>query len=148
MLSKEGIIEVINDVFPGEMRYDIMDKNLKKFVKDVWLVHDYDFRLLTERLVYNGKPAEEDKNHLTHLFGKKYAEKILADAYHIRDSNKKENNNKERKRIAEKFIEDFQESRRLLVEDIVKVHEKTIKKYGVISEIVEEICLPSIVSQN
>jgi len=144
LLRKDCIIKVINDVFPGEMRYDITDENLKKFVKDVWQVHDYDFRLLIERLVYNGKPADEDKNHLTHLFGKKYAEKILADAHHIRDSYKKENNNKERKRIAKKFIEGFQKNRRLLADDILKVHEKAIKKYSILSEILEEICLPAL----
>jgi hypothetical protein len=73
------------------------------------------------------------------------AEKILADAFRIRDHYKKENiNNNERKRIAKKFIEDFEERRRLLVQDIVIVHEKAIKKYGVISEIAQEICLPHL----
>jgi hypothetical protein len=130
------------------MRYDIADENLKSFVKDIWLVHDYDLRLLIERLVYNGKPANEHKNYLTSFFGEKYADKILAEAYHIRGSYEKENNNKERKRIAKKFIEDFEERRRLLAEDIVKVHEKVIEKYSIVSEIAEEICLPRFVSQN
>jgi len=150
LLRKDGIIKVINDVFPGEMRYDIADENLKRFIKDVWLVHDYDFRLIIERLIYNNKPTDEDKNYLKYFFGEKYAEKILADAFHIRDSYKKENiaSNDERKEVAKKFIEDFGKRRRLLVQDIIKVHEKVIKKYGIVSEIAQEICLPSLTSQN
>jgi hypothetical protein len=69
LLRKDGIIKVVYDVFPGEMRYDIADEDLKCFVKDVWLVHDYDFRLLIERLVYNRKPVDEDKNYLKSFFG-------------------------------------------------------------------------------
>ena len=38
LLRKDGIIKVINDIFPREMRYDITDENLKSFIKDVWLV--------------------------------------------------------------------------------------------------------------
>ena len=143
LLRKDGIIQVINGVFPGEIRYDIRDKNLKSFVRDVWLVHDYDFRLLIERLVYDGKPADEDKNYLTFFFGEKYAEKILADAYDVQKSYKKDNND-ELKEIANKFIEDSEERRRSLVQDIVKTHRKVINEYSIVSDIAEEICLPHL----
>jgi hypothetical protein len=148
LLIKDRIIKVIYDIFPWEIRYDIANEDLKRFVKDVWLVHDYDFRLLIERLVYNDKPATEDKNYLKSLFGQRYAGKILADIYHVRNSYEKVNNNvEEQKRIAKKFIADFDNSRRLLVQDIVKRHQKVIKEYEIASELIEEICFPSFLTE-
>jgi len=103
--------------------------------------------ILIERLVYYGKPAEKDKNYLTFFFGEKYAEKILADAYDVRKSYKK-SNNEELKRIAKKFIEDSEERRRSLVQDLVKTHRKVIDEYSMVSDIAEEICLPKFFSRN
>ena len=66
-----GLIKLINDVFPGEMRYDITDKSLIKFLKDIWMIHDMDLRLLFERMVYCDEIKDEDKNILISCMVKK-----------------------------------------------------------------------------
>jgi len=105
-LRNEDIIRVVNSVFPKEMRYDTVDKSLKDFAKDIWLVHDYDFRLLIERIIYTNIPNKEDKDYLNSFYGKKYADKILADLHNARKSYEKRNKSEE-KRIAKQFIENF-----------------------------------------
>lgn len=146
LLRKDGIIKVTNDVFTGEMRYDIADESLKRFVKDVWLVHDIDLRLLIERLVYNNKTIEKDKNRLTFFFGKKYADKILADIYHIKNSYNKENRSDDEK-IAKDFMQDFDNYRRSLVQNIIETHEKVIEEYEIASELTEGICYSPLFSE-
>lgn len=103
---KQGLIRPINDIFRGERRYEIMDESLKCFLKDIWIVHDIDLRILYERLVYNCIPTEQDKNYLISFFGKRIAYRILADAYNKRRSLKRDKTSYEReKSIAKKFMD-------------------------------------------
>lgn len=97
---------------------------------------------MIERLIYNGKHLE-DEDYLISYFGRKYASKILADAYHIRSSYKKQNNIEEQKRIAKDFIENFDRNRKSLIENITKRHVKVIKDYEIVSEMAKEILHPS-----
>jgi hypothetical protein len=142
----DGLIKFIYDVFPGEMRYAIADDFLVDYVKDIWLVHDIDLRLLFERLVYYGKPKDEDKKYLTLMYGKKTADKILSNAYHIRKSNKNQKNEKEEK-IAKAFIQDQAEYRISLVEDILSKHQEIIRKYEIPHELIDIICFQPLYSK-
>jgi hypothetical protein len=143
-MRKDGLIIIINDVFPREIRFDIADESLRQFVKDVWFVHLLDFRLLNERLVYNGKPTEEIKNYLALLYGQDNVDRILTHTYPDRTSYKKEiKNDKEKRGIAKRFIQHFDNRRRSLILDIVKTHEKVIKEYEIATELIEEISFQS-----
>jgi hypothetical protein len=143
----DGLIKPINEVFHGEMRFNIADQSLRNFLDAVWLIHDIDFRLLLERLVYNDKPTDEDKKYLALLFGKKNADKILAQAYHTRKSHKKGNNSHKEKKIAKDFMQDLTNYRRLRVQDIITEYEKVIKENEVASELMEGICFSPFISQ-
>ena len=79
-----NLLRLINDVFPGEMRYDITDESLIKFLKDVWMIHDIDLRMLFERLNCCDEIKEDDKNILKLMYGIKIAERILAIEYNKR----------------------------------------------------------------
>jgi DNA-binding PadR family transcriptional regulator len=141
-----GIIKPINEVFPGETRYDLADESLIKFIKDVWLVHEYDLRLLFERLVYGGRPKEEDINYLILMYGKKIADRILANAYHARKEYKNCKNQEEEK-IAKKFIRSFETHRRSLIDDIKKRHKNVIDSYEILSQLIEGISFSHFVSK-
>jgi hypothetical protein len=145
---KQGLIRPINDIFRDERRYEIMDESLKSFLKDIWLVHDIDLRILYERLVYNGIPTEQDKNYLISFFGKRIADRILADAYNKRKSLKRDKNSYEReKSIAKKFIESHSDYRRSLVQDITKRYEAIIKENEIASYLIDGICYSPIMPQ-
>jgi hypothetical protein len=141
-LRKCGLIRIVLPIFPGEIRYDIADEDLAKFVKDVWLVHLYEFRILDERLALNGKSEKEIKRYLDLLYNEKNADRILALAYNFRRSYKEENNAHEstEKKIAQKFVQDFDDSRIKLVQSIIKQHKKVIEKYDIIGELIDGVC--------
>jgi hypothetical protein len=144
--SKYGLIGPINGVFSGEIRFDIADESLKSFIKDVWSLHDIDFRLLFERLAYNDKPADTDEKYLTDkkylifLVGKKKADQILAQVHNFRQANKEPKNSQKENKIAKHFIESLTNYRHSFAQDIIKTHEKVIKKYEIESELIEEVC--------
>jgi DNA-binding HxlR family transcriptional regulator len=142
---KQGLIKPITEILPGEMRFDIMDESLKYFLKDIWLVHDIDLRIVYERLVYNGEPTDQDRNYLISFFGKSYADQILANAYNIRKSHKIDKIGYEKeKRIAKDFIESFSNHRRSLVQDITKRYETIIKENEIARYLIEGICYSPI----
>jgi hypothetical protein len=142
LLRKCGLIRLVQQIFPDEMRYDIADEELSKFVKDVWLVHLYEFRILDERLALDGKPEKETKRYLDLLYKEKNADRILALAYNCRRSGTEEDNalTSKKKKTAQKFVQDFDNSRGKLVQDIIKKHKKIIEKYEIASELLDEIC--------
>ena len=142
-LREDGLIKVMNNVFPDEMRFDIADESLRQFVKDVWFVHLHDFRLLNERLAYNGKPTEEIKNYLALLYGQDNVDRMLAHTYPARTYyNKEIKNDKEKRGIAMRFIQHFDNRRRSFIQDI-KTHQKVIKEYEIATELIEEISFQS-----
>jgi hypothetical protein len=146
--TEDHLIKSIDDVFPGEVRYNLADESLINFIKDVWLLHDIDLRLLFERLVYYGKPKENDINYLKSMYGKRIADRILANANHTRKMNKSHKNQDDEKK-AKKFIQIFDNYRSKLMEDIIRRHENVIRKYEITSQLIEGICLsPFVSSQN
>jgi len=148
-LRKDGLIKIINAVFPGEMRFDIADESLRQFVKDVWDVHLLDFRLLNERLAYDGKPTEEIKNYLALLYGQDNVDKILIHSYPTRISYKNEiKNDKQKRAIAKRFIRDFDNRRRSRIKDIINTHKKVIKEHKIATELIEEISFQPFNSQS
>lgn len=143
-LIKNGLFRIIQDVFPGEMRYQIADESLRSFIKDVWHVHVLDFLLMDENLGFNNRPTEEDEKYLELLYDEKIADRLLALTYSTRISYKKEiNSDKKKWVIADLFIRDFDEIRKSLIQDIIKRHEKVIKEYEIVREMAKEILHPS-----
>ncbi len=133
-LANDGLINGINEVFPGETRFSITDEHLRSFIKDVWDVHLLDLRIFDEKLAYNRKPTDEDKKYLILLYGEKNAERILALTYPTRIAYKKEiRSNKEKEKIAKQFIKQLDESRGSLMEYITKKHERLTKQYEIAS---------------
>lgn len=144
---KGDLIKPINDVFPKEMRYNIADESLISYIKDVWLVHDVDLHLLFERLVFCGKPKNEDINALRLMYGEKIANGILVNTYDMRKMSKDQENKEEE--VAKEFIKDLARYRTSLVQDIVNRHQEVIKKYEIPNELIKEIYFqPFMSSQN
>jgi hypothetical protein len=135
----DGLIKPITDIFPGEMRYQIKDESLVNFIKDVWHVYDIDLRILFEKLIYEGKPNDEDKKYLRLLYGKNIADRIVSTAHYLRKSYKQQNNKQEEKN-AKKFIQDSSSYRTKLVQDIKIKYETVIKKYEILGELIAETC--------
>ena len=142
-LIDDGLIKLVNAVFPGEMRYDITDECLIKFLKDVWMIHDMDLRLLFERIFSCDEIKDEDKNILKLMYGKKIADRILAIEYNKRKMIKDQRLKNEEK-ASRKFINIQAKHRMSLVQNILKRHQKVIEKYEILSELIDDICFPSL----
>lgn len=135
----DGLIKPIIDIFPGERRYQIKDESLFNVIKDIWHVHDIDLRILFEKLIYEGRPKDKDKNYLRLVYGKNFADRIVSNAYYLKKCYKQQNNKQEEKN-AKKFIQDSTSYRAKLVQDIKIKYESAIKKYEILGELMEGIC--------
>ncbi|MGH9985348.1 MAG: hypothetical protein ACRD8W_15515, partial [Nitrososphaeraceae archaeon] len=138
-----NLIEPINDIFPGEIRYRIADALLADFAKDIWLLHDIELRSLFEKLVYEDRPRNEVKRYLMQVYGKGIADRILINAYDTRRFTREQGNTREKKE-AKKFIQSLDEDKKSLIEDIIKIHERVIEKHKVVSELIGGICFPPL----
>jgi hypothetical protein len=142
-----GLIHPINEVFPGEMRFDISDDSLKSLVWEVWSVHNMDLDLLNGRLLYEGKPKDEDKEYLISLFGKRTVDRVTAVANLNRRSLKKESCSS--KKIKHKVYEmqELESDRRALIDVILKRYEKVIQENEIARELIEGVCFSPFLSQ-
>lgn len=118
LLKKYGIVKPISDIYPGEMRYDICNDSVKKILNDYWLLHMFDFHITFQRLVYEKKPSDADKEYMKLYFGEQKLKHKLALIYDLRKKNKEEFE----KEIQEKYgnIEELKVSRNKIVENIEK----------------------------
>ena len=118
LLKKYGIIKPIADIYPGEMRYDICNDSVKEILNDYWFLHIFDFHISFQRLVYNKKPSDADKEYMKLYFGEQKLKHKLALIYDLRKKNKEEFE----KEIQEKYgnIEELKVSRNKIVENIEK----------------------------
>ena len=135
-LKESGLIQIIDSVFPGEIRYNITDTSLRDLIYNIWLVCLLDFEILTRRLIHN-KPTEKDKKYLELYFNKKPAERVIAEAHGIRKLKKEEIQQQAQ------AISRLQAERKTLVQDISKKNEKVIRENEILRDIVEEICYSS-----
>lgn len=135
-IKESGLIQQIDAVIPGEMRYNIVDETLRDLVYNIWLVRMLDYELLIRRLLYN-KPTEQDKKYLGIYFGESRAAKVIAHAYDIRRSDKKE------RQEQQQVIRQLEGNRSILVQLITNKYEKVIQENEILSGIVEEICSSS-----
>jgi hypothetical protein len=149
---EDGSIKPINEIFPGEIRFDIADESLKCLVKYVWLVYTNDFDSLFVRLVNGGKPKDEDKKYLRFIYGEQAADPLLANANQIRRKYLKENNNRngseEEAESEENFTQQLEYFRQALVQVIIKRHKKVIQENEVARELIEGVCFSSFLSQS
>jgi hypothetical protein len=137
-LRDDDIIKPIHEVFPGELRYDIVDNSLKHLIFGVWLVHIIDFHLLITRLVFEGKPTEADKQYLKIFLGDKATDRFLGYAHTIR---------RQRRPIKDDIkqaIKRWEDGRSKLIQEIKKKHERLIRENEVIAEIMEGVCASPI----
>jgi hypothetical protein len=137
-LKNDGIIKSIEEVFPGELRYNIADESLKHLIFGVWVVHIIDFELLIARILHERKPTEADKQYLTTFLGNKATDKFLAYAHDFR--RKRRPINDEFKHVVKKW----EEIRASWIQTIKEMHERLIWENEVIAEIIEEVCSSSV----
>lgn len=95
-----------------------------------------DHEILTRRLLYN-KPTDQDKKYLGIYFGESRADQVIAHAYHIRRSIKKE------KQEQKQAITLLEGNRRTLVQNITKKYEKVMQENEILRDLVEDICSSS-----
>lgn len=141
-----SLIKSIDSIFPGETRYSIADRSLVEFAKDVWLIHDMELRLLFEKLVYEGRPRDEIKKYLMHVYSKRITDRILITAFDTRRLTRKRQNNAREKEEAKKFIQSFDRDRRSFAAYTFETHKNVIKEYDVINELIEGICFSPLIS--
>jgi hypothetical protein len=118
LLKKYSIIKPIADICPGEMRYDICNDSVKKILNDYWFLHILDFYISFQRLVYDKKPFDADKEYMKLYLGEKKLDHKLALIYNLRKKNKEIFE----KEIPEKYsnIEELKITRNKIVENIEK----------------------------
>jgi hypothetical protein len=147
---EDGLIKPIQEIYPGEKRFDISDKSLKGLLHLIWLVKIIDFYLIYYKLVYKDKLTEEEKNYLALFTGERVSDNLIAYAYDIRRTSKKNQNNNwnEEQESMKDFMQKLENDRKSLVQAITK-YETIIKKDEVVQDVVQSICfLPSFLSQN
>ena len=132
-IKESGLIQEIDPVFSGEIRYNIAGELLKKLVYSIWLVRMLDFYLLIFRL-FRSKPTDQDKKYLEIYFGENWADKVIAAAYHARKLYKNKN------QAQEEAIRQLLDDRRNLVQLITDKYEKIIEENQILRDIVDEIC--------
>jgi hypothetical protein len=134
LIKESRLIQQIDPVFPGEIRYNIAGKFLKELVCSIWLVRMQDFHLLTFRLL-SSKPTDEDKKYLEIYFGENRVDKVIAAAYDTRKQYKNKYQEHD-KNIIRQLLDD----RRNLVQLITEKYGKIIEENQILRDIVEEIC--------
>ena len=145
LFKEDGLIEAIDPVIPGENRYDIADQSLRGLVSAIWLIRVFDYELLVRRLICS-KPTDKDKKYLELYLGERLADIMIAQAYHIRRSHKKEKQDKIKEE--EQAIRKMEEDRRFIVQNVIKPFENVIQENEVVRDIIEEICFSPFLSQN
>ena len=100
------------------MRYDICNDSVKKILNDYWSLHMFDFYISFQRIVYEKKPSDADKEYMKLYLGEQKLKHKLALIYDLRKKNKEEFE----KEIQEKYgnIEELKVSRNKTLENIEK----------------------------
>lgn len=137
-LKESGLVESIGPVLPDEKRYNTTEP-LRGLARTIWLVGMIDYQLLISRLLYN-RPSDQDKRYLGIYIGEIFVDKVIANAYDIRRSNKEE------RQIHEQAIRELGERRTHLVQEITSKFDKVIQENEIIRDIVGEICYPPFLS--
>ena len=140
---EDGLIKPTLEVYPGERRYDIPDKSLKRLIHLIWFVKIFDFRLVFRALIYNDKLTEEEKNYLALFTGERKADKLMAYAYDIKRKFRNQDNknwNKEKEDMRD-FTQKLENERESLVQLINEEYGTMINRDEVIRDLVQSICL-------
>ena len=140
LLKEHGIIKPIVDIYKGEMRYDVCNDSVKEILNDYWILHMFDFHITFQRLVYDMKPSDADKEYMKLYLGEQKLKHKLALIYDLRKKNKEEFE----KEIQEKYgnIEELKVSRTIILKNIVENSRLLTEKDTYIISLVKEICLP------
>ena len=130
LLRINGIIRPILDIYRGESRYDISNEILKEILSQYWFLHICDFYISFQRIMYEKKPSDADKEYMKLYFGEHKLERKLAFIYDLRKKNKEEfekeilekyGNIEELKVIRNKILENIQKNTRLLKENDIYI---------------------------
>lgn len=139
LLKTNGIIKPILEIYRGEMRYDICNESVKEILYDYWYLHICDFHISLQRLVYNNKPSDINKEYMQLYFGKQRLNHKLALIYDL----KKQDKEGFEKEVNEKYdyIEKLIISRNKVFKDIDKKSNLLKENDSYIISLVKEICL-------
>lgn len=139
LLRKNGIIKPISEIYRGETRYDICNEDVKRILSYYWSLHICDFHISFQRMVYDKKPSDADKEYMKLYLGEQILNHELALIYDHRRKNKE----KFEKEIQEKYgnIEVLKIERNKILENFQK-NSKLLKENDIyILSLVKEICL-------
>ncbi|MGE5634499.1 MAG: hypothetical protein ACM3VV_04660 [Deltaproteobacteria bacterium] len=139
LLKEYDIIKSIADIYPGEMRYDICNESVKEILFYYWFLHKLNFYISFQRLIYNNKPADTDKEYMKLHVGKQRLNHKLALIYDLRKKNAEEFE----KEIQDNYdnIEKLKASRNKILKDIDEKLRLLKKNDTYILSIIKEICL-------
>ena len=148
--AEDGLIKPILEIYPGEKRFDISDKSLKRLLYLIWLVKTIDFHLVFGKLIYKDKITEEEKNYLALFIGEQGADKLIAYAYDMRRTNRNQDNNKwnEEQENMKDFTQKLENDRKSFVQLITEEYGAMINKDEVIGDLVQSICFSPPISRN
>lgn len=131
--KESGLITSIDPIIPGENRYNFADETIRCLAFAIWLVRTLDYELMIARLSLH-RPTDNDKKYLEKYLSHRLADKMIANAYHIRKSHQIS------KIEVEQAIKEMEEHRRNLVQEIYSKFEKVIQENEIVRDIMEEIC--------
>ena len=147
--AEDGLIKPILEIYPGEKRFDISDKSLKRLIHLIWLVKTIDFYLVNYKLIYKDKLTEDEKNYLALFTGKRASDILIANAYDIRRTNRNQNNNwNEEQESMKDLIQTLENDRKSLVQAIAEENGTMINTDEVIGDLLQSICFLPFTSRN
>jgi hypothetical protein len=98
LLEQQGLIKQVL-VFRGETRYDVVDDDLRLFLKDCWVVHGIASIVMNDIWKLVRKPTEEERKWYEMLWGKHRAMIHLNRDYETRKIREKDQNKKGYRKI-------------------------------------------------
>lgn len=148
-LLGDQIITRIRPIFREENRFDIVSQELKDLAYVIWSIYQIDIHSLLGKILFIGKPSEEDKEYLNSHFGRFGTEKVLLVEAHDHRRDMKKQGDKIYKETKNFFSKGLPESRVKLVEELLEKYKNMIgsKKiptpHRVIHELLYDILYPT-----
>ena len=147
LLEKEGLIKRITFLtleYLDEIRYDIANEDLRKFLVGWWLMHGRSVIRMYLTWKYRS-PTKEEETWWTLIWGEKRAKLLLKDLHRIRHERKQLQPEQLRNRDA-KLMEEIQSFERDMPKDLDKLkkeHSKVLVDYTLFTDALLEWVYPN-----
>lgn len=147
LMEKEGLIKRITSLtleYLDEIRYDIANEDLRKFLVEWWLMHGRSVIRMYLTWKYRS-PTKEEEAWCTLIWGDKRAKLLLKDFHRIRDERKqlqpKQLRNRDTKLIGE--IQSFERDMPKNLDKLKKDHSKVLVDYTHFTDVLLEWVYPN-----